>query len=63
MRIREFKLSDFNSIYLKNNKKILPPNFENPVYKSLGVDKPDELSKNTKNPINYAIKRYFQKLS
>jgi DNA primase catalytic subunit len=41
------------------NRDLLPPNFSNPVYKDLGVDKPDELSKKTKNPVNYAVKKYF----
>lgn len=37
----------------------LPPNFNNPIYRELGVDKPDSFSMQTKNPVNYAIKKYF----
>ena len=45
--------------WFARNPKVLPPNFANPIYKDLGVDKPDELVKKTKNPVNYAIKKYF----
>lgn len=45
--------------WYKRNPNRLPPNFNNPIYKELGVDKPDALSMQTKNPINYAIKKYF----
>ncbi len=45
--------------WFKRSQKILPPNFDNPLYKDLGVDKPDQLALTTKNPINYAIKKYF----
>ncbi len=38
----------------------MPPNFNNPIYKDLGVDKPDKLAMQTKNPVSYAVKRYFQ---
>jgi len=44
--------------YQKNPTR-LPPNFNNPLYKELGVDKPDGLALKTKNPVSYAIKRYF----
>ena len=37
----------------------LPPNFNNPIYKDLGVDKIDDLVRITKNPVSYAIKKYF----
>jgi len=44
--------------YYKNPPK-LPPNFNNPIYKDLGIDKPDKLAMQLKNPIPYAIKKYF----
>jgi len=46
-------------IWFKRNPSRLPPNFNNPIYKDLGVDKPDELAMKTKNPVSYAIKKYF----
>jgi hypothetical protein len=45
--------------WIKKVKKRLPPNFNNPIYRELGVDKQDELTKITKNPVSYAIKKYF----
>lgn len=39
----------------------MPPNFDNPIYKDLGVDKIDELVRVTKNPVSYAVKRWFMK--
>lgn len=44
--------------WYKKNKR-LPPNFNNPIYKDLGVDKPDALALKTKNPVSYAVKKYF----
>jgi hypothetical protein len=38
----------------------LPPNFNNEIYKDLGVDGIDDLVKITKNPVSYAVKKYFQ---
>ena len=46
--------------WYKRNPNRLPPNFSNPIYKDLGVDKPDKLAMETKNPVSYAVKRYFQ---
>ncbi|MEN9626143.1 MAG: hypothetical protein RL557_471, partial [archaeon] len=45
--------------WYKRNPNRLPPNFSNPIYKDLGVDFPDKLSLQTKNPVSYAIKKYF----
>mgnify|MGYP001573670504 CR=1 FL=1 len=45
--------------WYKKNSNRLPPNFNNPIYKDLGVDKPDKLAMETKNPVSYAVKRYF----
>lgn len=39
----------------------MPPNFNNPIYKDLGVDKIDDLVRVTKNPVSYAVKKFFQK--
>ncbi len=46
--------------WYKRHPNRLPPNFNNPIYRELGVDKPDELAKQNKNPLSYAIKRYFE---
>ena len=46
--------------WYRRNPSRMPPNFNNPIYKDLGVDKPDQLALQTKNPVSYAIKRYFQ---
>jgi len=45
--------------WYRRNPNRLPPNFDNPIYKDLGVDKPDELARKTKNPVSYAVKKYF----
>src|SRR3989344_651469 len=47
--------------YSKNqNQTIMPPNCSKPNYKDLNVCKPDELCRLIKNPVNYAIKKYFR---
>lgn len=46
--------------WYKRHPDRLPPNFSNPIYKDLNVDKPDKLALETKNPVSYAVKRYFQ---
>ncbi|MBT4165477.1 hypothetical protein HOE04_00375 [archaeon] len=38
----------------------LPPNFGNDIYQELGVDEIDELVRQTKNPVSYAVKKWFQ---
>ncbi len=48
-------------IWYRRNPTRLPPNFNNPIYKDLGVDQHDELTKVTKNPVNYTVKKFFQK--
>jgi len=45
--------------WYRRNPDRLPPNFNNSIYKELGVDKPDELSKTVKNPVAYAVKKFF----
>jgi DNA primase catalytic subunit len=47
--------------WFRRNPGIMPPNFNNPMYRDIGVDKPDELAKQVKNPINYTIRKYFHK--
>lgn len=51
-------LSQLN--WSKRNPERLPPNFTNPIYRDLGVDKPDDLAQKTKNPVPYAVKKYFR---
>ena len=68
-RINEWNEKNYNPLkkgYIKSqlnwyrkNPNRLPPNFNNPLYRELNVDKPDELAKKTKNPVSYAIKKYF----
>lgn len=45
--------------WYKKNPGRLPPNFNNSIYRELGVDKPDKLAMETKNPVGYSIKKYF----
>ncbi|MBD3252139.1 hypothetical protein GF386_00215 [Candidatus Pacearchaeota archaeon] len=54
---KNYIISQLN--WFRRNPKILPPNFDNPIYKELNVDRPDSLSKKTKNPLSYSIKKYF----
>ncbi len=44
----------------KQNSR-LPPNCDKPNYNDLGVCSPDELCRQVKNPVNYAMKMYFKK--
>jgi len=46
--------------WYRRNPTRLPPNFSNSIYRELGVDFPDKLSMQTKNPVSYAIKKYFR---
>lgn len=46
--------------WYRRNPSRLPPNFANSIYRELGVDEVDELVRQTKNPVGYAVKRYFQ---
>lgn len=50
-------LSQLN--WYKRNPNRLPPNFDNSIYRDLMVDKPDKLALQTKNPVSYAVKKYF----
>ena len=48
---------DAQLIWHSRNKIVLPPNFDNPIYKEIGVYDSDELSQRTKNPVSYVIKK------
>jgi len=48
-------------IWYKRNSARFPPNCDKPNYKDLGCCKPDELCKQIKNPVSYAIKKHLQK--
>ena len=37
------------------NKVVLPPNFDNEIYKEMGIYEMDQLSMKLKNPVNYVI--------
>jgi len=37
------------------HKAVLPPNFDNEIYKEIGVLELDNLSKKVKNPVNYVV--------
>ncbi len=45
--------------WYRRNPSRLPPNFNNSIYRELGVDGIDELVRVTKNPVSYAVKKYF----
>jgi len=42
------------------NKSLMPPNCDKPNYKDLAVCKPDEFCRQFKNPVNYAVKKFFK---
>lgn len=39
------------------HKSVLPPNFNNEIYKAIGVYELDELSRKVKNPVSYIIRK------
>ncbi len=47
--------------WFRRNSARLPPNCSNAMYNNIGVCKPDELCRKIKNPVSYAVKRYFGK--
>ncbi|MDP2924824.1 MAG: hypothetical protein Q8N99_00470 [Nanoarchaeota archaeon] len=47
--------------WFERNPPKMPPNCVNPMYKNLGICKPDDLCKQIKNPLTYATKKYFKK--
>ncbi len=42
-------------VWHSKNKIILPPNFDNQIYKELGIFDSDPLSQKVKNPVNYVV--------
>jgi hypothetical protein len=70
-RINEWNEKNFNPIkkgyiqsqlaWYKKNKRVLPPNCNNSIYKDLGICKPDALCRIIKNPLNYSVKKFFSK--
>ncbi len=44
-------------IWHSKNKIVLPPNFDNEIYKAIGVYEIDDLSMKVKNPVNYVLKK------
>ncbi|MBT4135852.1 hypothetical protein HOD75_04945 [archaeon] len=47
--------------WYKRKDSVMPPNFNNPIYKDLGLFDTDDLSKQVKNPVNYTVKMFFKK--
>ena len=45
-------------IWHSKNKVVLPPNFDNDIYKEIGVFELDHLSKKVKNPVNYTSLKF-----
>ena len=39
------------------NKVVMPPNFNNDIYKDIGILELDDLSKKSKNPVSYVIRK------
>jgi DNA primase large subunit len=42
--------------HLRQKKKILPPNYDKPYYKDIGIS-PDEEELRFKNPVSYAVRK------
>ncbi|MDD5193643.1 MAG: hypothetical protein PHF67_03585 [Candidatus Nanoarchaeia archaeon] len=49
-------------IWYRKNQVLMPPNCNKSHYKDLNVCKPDELCRLIKNPVNYAVKKYFKNM-
>jgi hypothetical protein len=47
-------------VWFNRNSARLPPNCDKPNYRDIGSCKPDELCRQIKNPVNYAVKKYFK---
>jgi hypothetical protein len=47
-------------IWYRRQKVMLPPNCDKLYYKDLAICKPDDLCRLIKNPVSYAIKKYFK---
>jgi len=39
------------------HKVVMPPNFDNEIYKAIGVYEMDQLSEKVKNPVNYVVRK------
>jgi len=48
--------------WFRRNPVMMPQNCSNPIYRDLGVCKPNEFCRTIKNPLNYSIKAYFKSL-
>ena len=48
---------DAQLIWHSKHKPVLPPNFNNDIYKELGVFQPDIISRKVKNPVSYTIRK------
>lgn len=66
-KVLEWNKKNYNSLkegYLKSQldwfskRKILPPNYDKPIYKEFGLD--SSIETKIKNPINYTIKKALQ---
>ncbi|MFA5992156.1 MAG: DNA primase small subunit domain-containing protein [Candidatus Pacearchaeota archaeon] len=44
-------------VWHSKQKVVLPPNFDNDIYKDLGIFEMDDLSQKTKNPVAYVIRK------
>lgn len=47
--------------WFRRNQAMMPQNCSNPIYKDLGICKPDEICRIIKNPVNYSFKVYFRR--
>ena len=48
---------DAQLLWNARHKPVLPPNFNNEVYKAIGVYEPDITSRKVKNPVSYTIRK------
>ena len=48
--------------WYRRNPIMMPQNCSNPIYKDLGICKPNEFCRQIKNPVNYAVKAHFKKM-
>ena len=48
---------DSQLIWHSKHSPVLPPNFDNEIYKAIGVHDLDDLSRKVKNPVNYVIRK------
>ena len=48
---------DAQLIWHSKHTPVLPPNFDNEIYKAIGVFDMDDLSMKVKNPVSYTIRK------